>query len=72
MAILDKLVPTLCNGSQVGVNFSGPEDKNKVLVFNRRSLFDGEWRDMETLVWPNVEYNKCYEYKKKVHAYIGL
>ena len=41
LAILDKLVPTLCNGSKVVVNCSGRGDKDAAIVFNHK-LFDGE------------------------------
>ncbi|KAH1223103.1 hypothetical protein AAZX31_11G004100 [Glycine max] len=35
LAILDKLVPTLCNGTKVVVNCSGRGDKDAAIVFNR-------------------------------------
>ncbi|XP_061354555.1 tryptophan synthase beta chain 1-like [Gastrolobium bilobum] len=41
LAILDKLVPTLRNGSKVVVNCSGRGDKDAAIVFNRRQ-FDRE------------------------------
>ncbi|KAL2349514.1 hypothetical protein Fmac_003514 [Flemingia macrophylla] len=41
LAILDKLVPTLHNGSKVVVNCSGRGDKDAATVFNR-GLFDEE------------------------------
>ncbi|KAJ1384329.1 Tryptophan synthase, beta chain [Sesbania bispinosa] len=41
LAILDKLVPTLCDGSKVVVNCSGRGDKDAAIVFNR-GLFDGQ------------------------------
>ncbi|KAK7308164.1 hypothetical protein VNO77_41761 [Canavalia gladiata] len=40
LAILDKLVPTLCNGSKVVVNCSGRGDKDATVVFDH-GLFDG-------------------------------
>lgn len=44
LAILDKLVPTLCNGTKVVVNCSGRGDKDAAIVFNRR-LLDAKGQD---------------------------
>ncbi|CAJ1925203.1 unnamed protein product [Sphenostylis stenocarpa] len=38
LGTLDKLVPTLCDGTKVVVNCSGSGDKDAAIVFNRRFL----------------------------------
>ncbi|BAU00806.1 Tryptophan synthase beta chain 2 [Vigna angularis] len=38
LGILDKLAPTLCDGTKVVVNCSGRGDKDAAIVFNRRLL----------------------------------
>jgi len=38
LGILDKLAPTLCDGTKVVVNCSGRGDKDAAIVFERRLL----------------------------------
>ena len=43
LGILEKLAPTLCDGTKVVVNCSGRGDKDAAIVFNRR-LLDPQWQ----------------------------